>query len=1105
LGCVALSSTAQVTVNAALVVTVSPTSVTMDVGQSQTFNLSILGGTSPYSYQWYQNGTAIGGATGSTYVFGPSSRGHYNFYVVVTDSATPTANTATSSTVTAAVNSAPSVGISPTSVTMDVGQSQTFTSSASGGTGSYSYQWYLDGGKVSGATGASWTYVPSSSSVGLHSVYVNVTDSLGCVALSSTAQVTVNAALVVTVSPTSVTMDVGQSQTFTSSASGGTDSFVYQWYLEGSAVSGAADASWTFTPSLTGSYTVYLAVTDTVDAVATSNTAQVTVNAALVVTVSPTSVTMDVGQSQTFTSSASGGTGPSFYQWYLNGTLVSGVTSATWTFAPSTSAVYNVSAVVTDSASVPMVAQSNAAYVTVYPHLAVSVGPSSSTIYQSQNQTFASSVSGGAAPYKYQWYENRTLVSGATSWNWTFTPTSTGNSTRVYLIYVSVTDDVGQIALSPYAQLTVRPKPPMYVTISPTAAKLDLDQSVSFTSSGNGGLSPFTYQWYVNGSAMSNADSMVFTPASTGVYQVWLNVTDSLNTGAKSNIASLTVSSHPSVSNSPPSVVMDAGQPQTFMSSVANGTSPYSYQWYLDDSPVLGANGSSWTYTPSSAGNHTVYLTVRDSASITATSNSVSVTVNAAPYVIIVPKSITMDVGQSQQFSSTVSGGKSPYSYQWYLDDSPVLGANGSSWTYTPSSAGNHTLQLDVTDAANVTTISNSVPVTVKGPLSVTILPTDVTLDVGQSQIFTPTISGGASPFTYKWYQNSTQVATSATYTFAASSTGFYKVYVKVTDSASSPCTASSNIVLVTVNQALTIGISAPHSMDVGQTQTFTATVSGGTSPFYYQWYLNGVAVSGATSSIWTFTPTSPGTYTVYVIVTDSASVDPSVQSSSFQFTVNAAPTVAITPTSAAMNVGMSITFKSSISGGTSPYSYQWYLNGSPVSGATYSTWNFSEPMGSYTVYLNVTDNAGEKAKSNIASVTEIATFTVAITPPSTSITVGSSVSFTSIVSGGVAPYYYQWYMNGLGVLGAENPTWTFSPASPGTYNIYLNVTGSNGTTAKSNVAQVTVTLIPAPHAVGGVSAPIITFSFLAQWISIVSVLAAAMLLEGIIVKKKRR
>ncbi len=170
----------------------------------------------------------------------------------------------------------PSVAITPGSIIMDVSQSQLFTSTVSGGTSPYSYQWYLNGSSVSGATGLTWTFAPVSS--GSYSVYLNVTDNFGYEAKSNVANIIVNAAPSITISPDSVVMNVTESQLFTSSVINGTSPYYYQWYLNGNIVSGATGPSWAFVPSVEGSYTVYLKVTDNVGVQATSNFAYVTVN-----------------------------------------------------------------------------------------------------------------------------------------------------------------------------------------------------------------------------------------------------------------------------------------------------------------------------------------------------------------------------------------------------------------------------------------------------------------------------------------------------------------------------------------------------------------------------------------------------------------------------------------------------------------------------------------------------------------------------------------------------------------------------------------------------------------------------------------------------------
>jgi hypothetical protein len=69
-------------------------------------------------------------------------------------------------------------------------QFQQFTSSITGGMGSYSYQWYLNGSIVPSATNATWIFVPISG--GSYTVYVEVTDELGMQASSGIANVNVS-------------------------------------------------------------------------------------------------------------------------------------------------------------------------------------------------------------------------------------------------------------------------------------------------------------------------------------------------------------------------------------------------------------------------------------------------------------------------------------------------------------------------------------------------------------------------------------------------------------------------------------------------------------------------------------------------------------------------------------------------------------------------------------------------------------------------------------------------------------------------------------------------------------------------------------------------
>jgi hypothetical protein len=73
--------------------------------------------------------------------------------------------------------------------------------------------------------------------------------------------------------------------------------------------------------------------------------------------------------------------------------------------------------------------------------------------------------------------------------------------------------------------------------------------------------------------------------------------------------------------------------------------------------------------------------------------------------------------------------------------------------------------------------------------------------------------------------------------------------------------------------------------MEIGQSQLFKANVSEGTPPYAYQWFQNGVSVSGANDSIWNFTAISAGSFTVYVEVNDI--VEMHVKSNTATVTVN--------------------------------------------------------------------------------------------------------------------------------------------------------------------------------------------------------------------------
>jgi hypothetical protein len=139
----------------------------------------------------------------------------------------------------------------------------------------------------------------------------------------------------------------------------------------------------------------------------------------------------------------------------------------------------------------------------------------------------------------------------------------------------------------------------------------DTSTSVTLTAQTISG-STFLY-WDVNG-----------TSKGTGVNPIAVNMNAHYKAEAHYLILSFTVTINPA------SASVNVGQPVHFTPSITGGTSPYTYQWYLDTNPVAGATSNSWTFTPTTSGIYYVYLRVTDVNNNTAQSQTVKVVALAA-------------------------------------------------------------------------------------------------------------------------------------------------------------------------------------------------------------------------------------------------------------------------------------------------------------------------------------------------------------------------------------------------------------------------------------------------------------------------------------------
>lgn len=163
------------------------------------------------------------------------------------------------------------VSVSPLVWVMDVGQTLSMSTDVSGGSGSYtSYRWYVDGVLQVGESLASFNYVPLVN--GTHLISAVAIDSLGVVSTpSSPATITVFYAPTVRISPTSCTMDVGDSQTFIATAFNGTSVYTsYHWYVDG-AIQTESSNVYSYYGGSAGSYLLTVRVTDSTGTISVSS------------------------------------------------------------------------------------------------------------------------------------------------------------------------------------------------------------------------------------------------------------------------------------------------------------------------------------------------------------------------------------------------------------------------------------------------------------------------------------------------------------------------------------------------------------------------------------------------------------------------------------------------------------------------------------------------------------------------------------------------------------------------------------------------------------------------------------------------------------------
>ncbi|WP_024771053.1 PKD domain-containing protein [Aquimarina macrocephali] len=216
----------------------------------------------------------------------------------------------------------------------------------------------------------------------------------------------------------------------------------------------------------------------------------------------------------------------------------------------------------------------------------------------------------------------------------------------------------------------------------------------------------------------------------------------------------------------------------------------------------------------------------------------------------------------------------------------------------------------------------------------------------------------------------------------------------------------------------VTIQLSVSGSVQPNQAVTFTANTSGNGGANLYTWSVNGTQEQCDSTTSFTKTFASEGTYTVSVLIYNTQTKH---RVSKTLNVVVAYPPITIPVVSANYShviTGTNVNFSASgIGGGTGDFRYEWYVNtikqASTATTFTYTT----NTAATYTVYFKVIDNrSGKSTDSEVRSLHVYNPLNVpSVIASKTYIVKGTNISFSAHgIGGGSGSRGYEWYVNNV-------------------------------------------------------------------------------------------
>ncbi len=924
--------------------------VPVDVGEATFLYTIYSGGTAPYTESWsgLPDGCSSATVASTGYCTPTDNLGTpYSPTLTFTDAF---GNVATAS-VRLPVGPALSAGTVSAS-TNPVESGQPITVSTTGGSGGDGQYWYSWSGLPSGCNSTARSFSCTPLTAGTYDVVLNVTDGYGANVTSAFALV-VDSTISTSVLATPSLTQVGATVALTATVSGGVAPV--HWTLEASG-STANLSSGTFSPASPGTYTIYLNATDA-NGDTSDATAAVTVNPALVATLTANPTTTQVDEASQLSIALAYGVAPYAWTLQVNGSSAildsgSGASSA-YSFAPVGAGTYTFYLNSTDS-----VGSVSDVTATVIVNLALG-GSLSATPNPTQVGTpsvVSVNLVNGVPPYSWTLQQGGVTVDSGTGASGSYSlPASAAGS---YEFYLNASDSVG----SPFSTtLTVVVNAALSGSLSatpnPTQVGTPSDVSIGLEN----GVAPYAWTLQVGGvtvdSGSAASATYSFSPASAGSYEIYLNASDSVGSTFSATTTVVVDTALLGTLSATPNPTQ-VGQPVLVSVDLSNGVAPYS--WTLQEGGVTVDSGTgssgSYSFPASAAGSYEFYLNASDSVG-SPLNTTVTVVVNAALSGSLSATPNPTQVGTPSDVSIGLENGVAPYAWTLQVGGVTVDSGSAASATYSfsPASAGSYEIYLNATDSVG-STFGTTVTVVVDAALTGSLGATPNPTQVGQAVLVSVSLSNGVAPYAWTLKEGDVTVdsgtGASGSYSFPASAQGSFVFHLDATDAVGSTFGAT---VTVVVNAALSASLSAtPNPTQVGKPVLVSVDLSNGVAPYSWTLQEGGVTIDSGTgaSGSYSFPATAQGSYVFYLNATDSVG---SVSDVTATVIVDAALVAHLSPATATIHLGGTVTYVLSHTGGVAPITYTLQASGPGLSGNVFTP----TAPGTYTIYYNTTDSVG--------------------------------------------------------------------------------------------------------------------------------------------------